>query len=232
MTKAWVIGQNEEKVKHIKDQLLKNNFDISRENPDLVMCSGGDGTFLLSEREYPGIPKILTRDSRTCQTCSDLSIPEILKRYKEGDYKIKEIKKLQAKMEGREFLATNDITIRNTLPTEAVRFRIKINGEYKEGEFIGDGLVIATSYGSSAYFHSITKSKFEEGMGLAFNNITNSHPPILFKGDEKIEIEITRGPAILVADNNRDFINLVKNDRIIINLTENKTKKILLDKNI
>ena len=45
------------------------DFVIDTEHPEMVICYGGDGTLLFGEREYPGIPKILVRNSKVCFLC-------------------------------------------------------------------------------------------------------------------------------------------------------------------
>lgn len=229
MNKIHIVGKNPEKIKNLKEILLKNNFVYSEENPDLVIACGGDGTFLIAERRFPGVPKILLKDSHSCQKCCDLDIETVINLYNNKKYNIQEIKKLKAiheAFETRELIAVNDIVIRNTLPTEAIRFKLKVN-EKEVGEFIGDGLVISTAYGSHGYFSSITRENFENGIGIAFNNTTVHHNFILIDSG-KIEIEIIRGPGVLVSDNNRDFIDLEKGDKIIIKEIEDIAKKIIL----
>jgi len=231
MRKVSIIGKNPEKIENLKEILLKKNLVYSEENPDVVIACGGDGTFLISERRFPGIPKILLRDSHTCKQCCDWNIESIIERFNQGKYNIAEIKKLKAICEGaetRELIGINDIVIRNTLPTEAIRFKLKIN-EKELGEFIGDGIVISTPYGSGGYFSSITRNKFEKGIGIAFNNLTEHRDFLIVNHKDKIEIEITRGPGVLVADNNRDFIDLEKGSKIMIIGIEDTAKKIVLE---
>jgi NAD+ kinase len=228
--KINIIGKNPEKINCLKEILSKRKIEYSEENPDMVIAYGGDGTFLIAERKFPGIPKILLSDSETCQLCCNLNIEEAIDLFEEGRYEIQEIKKIKAIYEDgdeKELIGTNDIVIRNSLPTEAIRFNIKINEEFI-GEFIGDGVVVSTPYGSKAYFSSITRKNFNEGIGIAFNNVTKHKEYIIINHDDKIEIEITRGPGVLVADNNRDFINLEKGNKITITGIEDSAKKIIL----
>lgn len=230
--KINLIGKDPDKINNFKEKLSKLNVEYSEENPEIVIACGGDGTFLMAERRFPGIPKILLKDSNTCKKCCDLNleIEEIIEKFNKGEYKISEIKKIKAICENneiRELIGINDIVIRNTLPTEAIRFKLKIN-EKELGEFIGDGIVISTPYGSKAYFSSIARKDFEKGIGIAFNNITEHKEFLIANHEDKIEIEITRGPGVLVADNNRDFIDLEKGSKIIIKGIEDSAKLIVL----
>jgi len=75
-------------------------------------------------------------------------------------------------------------------------------------EFIGDGLVVATPFGSTGYYRSITDSYFELGIGIAFNNSTEQADSLVVKEQRQIKVLITRGPALLYADNQTKIINL------------------------
>jgi len=123
-------------------------------------------------------------------------------------------------------LATNDIVIRNAIPTHALRFKISINGKQIKDEFIGDGIVVATTFGSTAYFESITRKKFNKGIGVAFNNTTVKQPPLFLNENAKIKVKITRGEAFLAADNEPKMAMLTAGKSVTITASKKKTKLI------
>ncbi len=228
--KIAIIGKTEDKIKSLAEKVKEFGFIYSNENPDIVLSYGGDGMFLISERVFPRVPKIIIKDSDICNLACKYDIEVILKKLKEESYNLIEVPKLKAIRKGqfeiRELVGINDIVIRNTLPTEAIRFRYRINNQEFSPILIGDGVVISTAFGSKkgAYFYSITKREFEKDFGIAFNNITEEHKEILLKKDDILEIEITRGNGVLVADNNRDYINLERNDLIRVHLIDDFAK--------
>ncbi|MFA5992887.1 MAG: hypothetical protein WC796_04230 [Candidatus Pacearchaeota archaeon] len=232
MKKIFVIGKSENDVGEIKEKLSRFDVIYSESSPDLVIAYGGDGTLLISERRFPEVPKILVKNKSIGKKGYDLSIEEILEKYLAGRYRIQEINKLKAVVEaGQDFkvlIGMNDLVVRNTLPTEAIRFELFID-EKLIGEFIGDGIVVSTSYGSTAYFSSITKTSFADGIGIAFNNTTESVEPMILDEKSLIKIKILRGPAVLVADNNRDFINLEHGEIVEIRQSDEKAKVLVLD---
>lgn len=234
MKKIHLIGKNPENIENLKKELEDNNFLYCEESPDLVISYGGDGMFLIAERIYPGIPKLLIRDSIKGNNCHGISLKEALKNFNERKFKVEEIKKIKATHKGRfefrELIGINDIVIRNSLPTEAIRFRYRINNAEWGEVLIGDGLVISTPYGSKkgAYFYSIEQKSFNEGLGVAFNNVTERKQSILLKEEDVIEIEITRGVGVLVSDNNRDFIALESGDKIKVKSIPNIAKRIII----
>jgi len=231
MKKIHILGKDASKIKNLKEKLEQRDFVYVDENPELVICYGGDGMFLIAERVFPGVEKLLIKDSLVCNMGHDISIEEIIDLYKKGNYDVEEIKKLKAvfkgKFETRELIGVNDIVIRNSLPTEAIRFKVN-----NSNILIGDGVVVATAYGSNkgAYFYSICRKNFKKGIGVAFNNISEEKNCLILDENDFVEIEIVRGPAVLVADNNRDFVNLQEGDKILIKQINDVARRIVLKK--
>ena len=234
MKKIHIIGKDSVKVEEMKECLESEGYSYVETNPDLVVSYGGDGMFLISERIFPGVPKILIRDSDIGNQCFGGNILEVLKMYSRGKCEVQEIKKLKGihngRFEFRELIGVNDIVLRNSLPTEAIRFRYRINEGAWSEILVGDGLVISTPYGSSkgAYFYSIVQKSFSSGIGIAFNNISEFREPLFLSSEESIEIEITRGIGVLVSDNNRDFINLEKGDKIVVKQIGDIARRIIV----
>ncbi len=170
-----------------------------KENPDIVVSYGGDGTYLLSEVAYPGIPKVMIRDSKVCKKCINLSTEEIFRRLFENRFIENNLIKLDAIYKDRRYTVVNDIIISHIIPSVAIRYKIHINGiTYVDGrEIIGDGIVVATPFGSGAYYRSITDGVFSVGIGLAFNNSTEQVDHIILKETDEIRFELTRGHAVL-----------------------------------
>jgi len=102
----------------------------------------------------------------------------------------------------------NDIVVHNSDPRHAIRYRYAVNGVQHPHEVIGDGVVAATPFGSSAYYRSITKSTFQKGIGLAFNNSTEPFDHMVLSDDGVINVNISRGSAIIFADNQPEKIQL------------------------
>lgn len=227
MKQFFVCGKNFEKVKKIKNGFCESGFEYSEENPEIIIVSGGDGSLLIAERKFPGIPKLLIKDSPTCQKCHDLDVAGVVELIFGENYKIKEIKKIKAITKGNELVGMNDIIIRNKFPNTALRFEVGINNE-KINDFIGDGVVIATSYGSTGYFSSITRKSFDNGIGIAFNNTTKKFGHILLGNNEKIKIKIKRGSGVLAVDNKKEFAWLNNGDEVEIFESNEKARIVVL----
>jgi len=221
-----VIRKFKRPIKSIKEDIKRWGFKSSNTNPDMIICLGGDGTFLHAERKFPGIPKILIRESLICKKCGDQSLSGLLEHIKYNSYKILEFNKIEARINGTKqpLIATNEINLRNKNLTEALRFNVEINNKPLKETVIGDGAVIATLYGADAYFRAITKKTFKSGMGLAFNNPTANLKPKFLKSNDKILIEIARSKGTIAADNNPNHYTVQKGDKILIKKNPQKSR--------
>ncbi len=196
-------------------------FVVGEEMPDLVITYGGDGALLGAEREFPGVPKLPLRDSRTSKLCeAHQSYGAELDLLLAGKLRKSRLVKIAGECKGRRLLAINDVFVHNANPVSAIRYKVLINGEHYHDEIVGDGVGVATIHGSTSYYRSITHSIFRVGIGLAFSNSTEVTNHLVLPEDSIIDILITRGPAVLVADNSPDTIRLKKGDKVRISQTD------------
>jgi NAD+ kinase len=196
-------------------------------DPDVVVSYGGDGTLLGAERDWPGLPKVALRDSKRCLTCSHESNGAILSHLAQGKLKRTEFIKLQAEARGLSLVCINDINLNKVHVNAGVRYRVWIDEErYAPDEIVGDGLVVSTPFGSSAYYRSITHSVFRVGIGLAFNNTTEPINHLVIPEGSFIRVEITRGPAYLAADNDPRIMSVEKGD--VIEIRQSAEKAVIL----
>jgi NAD+ kinase len=174
---------------------------LDEQSPEVVLCMGGDGTLLEAERRFPGVPKVPLRFSQIGKKCESLELHRALALLRSDMFEPEIHAKLEARAHGRSLVALNDITIRNSFPGHALRFRIALGGRCLEREFIGDGIVVATPFGADAYFYSVSRSRFDRGFGLAFNNVTEPMEPLYFGDEIDVRLQIVRGRATIGSDN-------------------------------
>ena len=199
------------------------DLDIDNKIADFVITYGGDGTVLFAERRYPSVPKITIRGSEGGFKCNyaEYELEDVLFKLEDKKYKIKEEIKLETTFQGRKYLSLNEVQIHNSSPTKAIRFSIYMDDSPLFENVTGDGAVIATPFGSSAYFSSIGGGKFDKGVGIGLNNPYNvkSKPIIIDDGFEpEIHITILRDDGLLLFDND-DYIVIIKggdNIKIVI----------------
>lgn len=193
-----------------------HKIEISNRNPDVVVAFGGDGTFLLSEEKYPSVPKVFIKYHRG-EKVSKPKLRRIFSHLLDGRHKLVKESKVEASVKGKgKIVGLNEINV-HYKPPKALRFSVDINGrKIADGELVGDGLLVSTPYGSTAYFHSITGKTFGKGLGVAFNNLTKRIAPKLTKESSKIRVKILRGEGTATADCSKKVLPLKEGDHITI----------------
>ncbi len=196
---------------------------VDSKTPDVVITYGGDGTLLAAEREFPGIPKFPIRDTRTAHLCCIHSVEDLIKSYVGNKLEKSEMIKISAKYRGKELIALNDIFVHNCQRVTAIRYSISIDDEVYIKEAASDSFGIATPHGSTAYFKSITGTVFRVGIGLAFSNSREHEDHVVIPETSTINVKILRGPAMMVADNSPEIVDLDTGDFMSISKSENTT---------
>ena len=228
--KVALFGKNSDSIRHFfsegKSSLIPEyGFEIADDKPDVIISYGGDGTLLSAERKFPGIPKLPIRDSKVCKKCPLHTTEHLLQKLSEGKIKLENYPKLEAKSRTEDILAINDLVVRNSTPMHALRFRVYLNQKLIRPEvIIGDGVVATTVFGSSGYYQSITRKTIDKDFALAFSNTTFPVEPVKFLKDDRIRVEIIRGPATLSSDNNPKLYTLKEGDFVTISASHHAAK--------
>jgi len=201
------------------------NLALVDEAPDVVVCYGGDGTLLAAERAFPGVPKVPVLNSRRGHRCIPHPAAEVLQGLAEGKLVANRYTKIRAEvLRGQErvlpneLVALNEFNVHMGLINSAVRFQLWLNDEpYDNGvELLGDGFVVCTPFGSTAYFAQITRGIFTSGLGIAFKS-TNAHVDhLIVPDDTEFRARITRGPAVLAYDSADQYAQLVEDDELVV----------------
>ena len=208
----------------IRPELEKyDNLMLVHENPEVVVCYGGDGTLLAAEHEWPGVPKVPIRNSHRGKRMMGFPVADIIKRLHEDSLIRSEYMKLECSLNRAErkipphlIVALNEVNVHMARVNSAVRFRMWINDEpYMSGlEVLGDGFVISTPFGSTAYFNHITRGFFHQGLGVAFKSTSEHTNHVVVPELSRVRILITRGPAVLTYDNSSEYIDLYEGDEL------------------
>ncbi len=118
--------------------------------PDTVFVIGGDGTVLYSEHAYPGVPKVpigFGRVSFISDVKSTDNLDLIVKRVLAKRYFLEERSKLSCSILPD---ALNEVAFLKTHPNRMIELSILIDGK-AAGTVRGDGIVVSTPTGSTAY---------------------------------------------------------------------------------
>ena len=212
--RAAICGRN---LADLRRFLAPAAIRVVSSSPDVVISYGGDGSLLGAERDYPGVPKCPLRDSRANPKCPAHSEEALLGRLAAGTLTEARLMKIEADAGGgNRVVGLNDVFVSKEQISSAVRYRIWLGDEPYAGQIVGDGLVVATPFGSTGYYRSITHSMFRLGMGLAFNNSTEPTDHLVVEEDTVIRVQVLRGPAVLLADNAPAAARLGQGDEVIV----------------
>ena len=212
------------------DQIIKES--------DLIVCAGGDGTLLhvanrMVERQIPLLGVNLGSLGFITEVKKDEVIEE-LKAIFSDHYETEERSMLTCNVrdektkQSRRFQALNDIVINREGLTRYLRVEIRIGSE-SFTSFSGDGVIIATPTGSTAYSLSaggpIVHPVLDAMIVTAICPHVSSLRPIVVPGSEKIVAKVfcddPREHALLAADG-QDTIKVSENH--VIEVTQSSTK--------
>ena len=209
----------------LRDEVAKHpSLALVDEDPEVVVCYGGDGTLLSAEHTWPGVPKAPIRNSRRGKRCMAHPPALVIARLADGALTRTAYMKLECTVRHANqpepafcLTAMNELNVHMGRINSAVRFRIWLNDEpYGRGhEILGDGFVVSTPFGSTAYFSHITRGVFHAGIGIAFQNTTEHTNHLVVPEDTAIRVAITRGPATLAHDNSSDYFAIQEGHELI-----------------
>ena len=222
--KIKLLGKN---LDDIRPLLRELGFEESDRGFELIVTHGGDGALLGAEREFPGVPKLPLRDAATARPCPAHDARRRLEKFLAERPEPVRLPKLSGSFEGHVIYGINDVFLHRALPTSALRYRVRIDGEPYGDEIVGDGVGLSSVHGSTAYYRSITHSIFRVGVGLSFSNSTEEVDHMVLDSESTVSIKVTRGPAVLVADNTPRGIEVAENG--IVTMCQTKEYALVFD---
>jgi NAD+ kinase len=134
-------------------------FEKMCEEADFLVSLGGDGTLLsLVRQSYDFHKPVVGIDAGNLGFLADITIDEVdlfLERLLSGEYRLDDRMMIEgyiAKRSGEKirFIAFNDVVITSPEPSKMVKVNASIDGE-RFNSYTGDGLIISTPTGSTAY---------------------------------------------------------------------------------
>ena len=152
-----------ETASYIKKRLTEEGYHIPKEfdeNAELIISIGGDGSFLgtLHSLGLPNIP-IISINTGHLGFFSEIKPDEIdtfVDKYMAGDFFIEQLSVMQATICTKDNCvgakAINEIVIKGN-KSRTVHLNIYVNNTLIQN-FSGDGILVATSSGSTAYNYS------------------------------------------------------------------------------
>ncbi len=195
--KVRLFGNDNEKskiiIKEVKTRLENNGFEVVKDNYELAIAVGGDGSFLRMVKQsnfnsdvlYVGI------NAGTLGFAQEVAVEELddfISELKSGDYKVDSIGIQETRVitgnTVSNFYSLNEMVVRekelNTMVMD-----VKIEDVFLQ-RFVGDGLLVATSFGSTAYnlsfggsiiyntFHTLQITPIAPLNNMSYRNLLNS----------------------------------------------------------
>ncbi len=125
---------------------------------DLLITFGGDGTLLSVARHAPDSVPILGVNMGTLGFLTEIRLeefPALLERVLDGDYAVEPRVTFNARVigpgrDGREYRVLNDVAINKSALARIIEMRVSVAGQFVS-TFRGDGLIVCTPTGSTAY---------------------------------------------------------------------------------
>jgi NAD+ kinase len=167
---------------------------------DLVVAVGGDGTALAAMREAVRADRPLL--GIACGSLGVLTtivgdqIPDALTRFRDGQWHAKPLPALQLSFEDREGpFALNDVAIVRAGEGQ-VRTIARVEGAVF-ARFAGDGCIVSTPVGASAYALAAGGPLMMPGADAFLLTPLSVHggfaPPLVLSGSAELQLEITTG---------------------------------------
>ena len=240
--KYKIFTNNKEISNKIKEEvsvkLSRNNFIYNEEDYDLAIAIGGDGSFLHMVKDtnfntnilYVGI------NAGTLGFAQEISIDNIdnfIEDIKKNNYKVDYIGIEEIKVNTNNstsyFNALNEIVVRDK-ELNTLLCNVMIDNSYLE-KFIGDGLLISTSFGSTAYnlsfggaiiyntFHTLEITPIAPLNNKAYRTLLNS---VVVPSDKKITLIPDKKSLLITIDGENNYYDDISSIEIYM---ENKTIK-------
>lgn len=236
----------------VKDKLIKNGFIIVENDYNIAIAIGGDGSFLrmVKETNFKSDVLYLGINTGTLGFAQEIHVnelDELIENLKTGNYKVNEFgvqeTNLYSNNENSKFYSLNDIVIRD-MDLNTLKLDIFIDDALLE-HFAGDGILVSTSFGSTAYnlsfggsiiyntFHALELTPVAPLNNKTYRTLTNS---LVLPQNKNIEIvPVSNKNLIVTVDGenkyyqNVDKIDTILSDKTIMcyqNIDYNFVKKI------
>ncbi len=202
------------------------DFDEFFQKIDCLIAVGGDGTLIKVSLDCAknDVPVLLV-NLGTLGYLANVEVSEIdeaIDRLTAGNFSIDERLMIKTSINNDDFrvrtIALNDVTVSKGIMSKIITVDVSVNGN-KIGAMRGDGLIISTPTGSTAYNLSAGGPILEPHSNtLALTPVCPQNPffPLVISADEIISISVTvrsNGDIALISDGN--IVEQIKNNDII-----------------
>jgi NAD+ kinase len=201
--------------------------EMERLKVDFIVSVGGDGTILRTIHKMKDPLPILGINMGTLGFLVDVEPGEAIKTLEQllPGFDVDERSRLKVFLDGKSLPpATNEIALITASPAKMIEFEIIVDGSLME-DFRADGVIIATSTGSTAYAMSaggpIVDPRVDAIVLVPMAPFKLSSRPWVIPGDSAIQVKLKlpEKEALVVVDG-QSMATISLNDSVIINRAE------------
>lgn len=224
-------------AREVKEKLEKNKFTIVEDGYDLAIAIGGDGSFLrmIKNANFNNKCYYVGINAGTLGFAQEVNIDEIdefIEILKLGNFKVEDIgvQEVVIKTKKKEIkhCSINEIVVRDEALNTA-EFEVYVQDSLLE-DFVGDGLLVSTSFGSTAYnlsfggsivfntFHTLQITPIAPLNSKVYRSLNNS---LIIPDNMVIRLVPKRnnGNVIVTIDGDNNFYEGVEKIETVINRT-------------
>lgn len=188
-----------------------DGVEVREMEVDAVVTVGGDGSILYTlQRTAAPVCGINMGDMGFLTTAEPEDLEPALDRLLEGDYEVDERTRLTPRHGGEELPpATNEVALKSPSPSQTLEVRVDVGGDLA-ARFAGDGVVVATPTGSTAYSLSaggpLVHPSVEGILVVPLASLDPSSRPLVVPVDEAVELAIPRegGRGVFAVDGQQE----------------------------
>lgn len=169
------VNKSVETKKILTDKLINAGFEVTYEfckNAELVISIGGDGSFLKTVHDFnftqTPIVGVNTGHLGFFPEISPEHIDSFIKSYKNNNFLVQDISLIKANICTNNFKsnihAINEIVVKGD-KSRTIHLSLNVNGKHIQN-FSGDGMIISTPTGSTAYNYAAGGSIVDPGLNL------------------------------------------------------------------
>lgn len=201
--------------------------EMEQQKADFIVSVGGDGTILRTIHRMADPLPILGINMGTLGFLVDVEPKDAIKILGEllGGFEVDERSRLKVLLNDKSLPpATNEIALMTASPAKMIEFEIIVDGSLME-DFRADGVIIATSTGSTAYAMSaggpIVDPRVDAIVLVPNAPFKLSSRPWVIPGDSVIEVrlKLPEKDALVVVDG-QSMATICVNDTVVISKAE------------
>ncbi|RBQ25999.1 MULTISPECIES: NAD(+)/NADH kinase [Arcobacteraceae] len=207
------------------------NFENLCKNVDFLISIGGDGTLLgVVRRAFKYDLPVLGINLGTLGFLTDLSmeqLPKFIDDLMINNYKINSRMIIEGSIKDKKFVAFNDIVISRKNLSSMLKVKAKIDKK-AFNTYFGDGLIVATPSGSTAYNLSVGGPivyPLTEAFiitPIAPHSLTQR--PVVVPADFEIEFKVPNSSEAVVIVDGQEMYELKKDEILKIKIATKKAK--------